>query len=82
MYRDKAAVDQERPNRQSSPQGRCVAVTVVTAQTQPHLPPGMQWEWIYASKSRIRNKRRPRIRTDDISPARTIRSIVASEIRK
>ena len=34
-----------------------------------------------SSKSRIRNKRRPRISTDDISPARTIWSILASEIR-
>ena len=34
-----------------------------------------------SSNSRIRNKRRPRISTDDISPARTIWSILASEIR-
>jgi hypothetical protein len=47
-----------------------------------YLQPGMLCEWMYSSRSRMRNKRLPRIRTEDISLSRTIRSIVASEIRK
>src|SRR5580693_4927433 len=35
----------------------------------------MPWERIYSSRSRMRNKRRPRIRTEDNSLARTIRSM-------